>query len=68
MHLLARAIEEVGDDRRALRDYIGAVGAGRPAYEGVTGRIAFDSLGDVPDKPVVIGVVRNGRLASEASQ
>jgi branched-chain amino acid transport system substrate-binding protein len=68
VHLLARAMEEVGPDRRALRDYLAAVGAGRPAHEGATGRIAFDSLGDVPDKPVVIGVVRNGRLVSEASQ
>jgi hypothetical protein len=34
----------------------------------VTGRIAFDSAGEVPDKPVVIGVVRNGRLMTETSQ
>jgi len=34
----------------------------------VTGRIAFDSAGDVPAKPVVIGVVRSGRMVSEAAQ
>jgi ABC-type branched-subunit amino acid transport system substrate-binding protein len=44
------------------------VGGSRPAFEGVTGRIAFDSAGDVPDKAVVIGVVRNGRLVTDASQ
>jgi branched-chain amino acid transport system substrate-binding protein len=68
VQLLARAIEEVGTDRAALRDYLAAVGGSRPAFEGVTGRIAFDSAGDVPDKAVVIGVVRNGRLVTEVSQ
>ena len=62
VNLLARAIAQVGGDRRAIRDYLSQVGRGRPAYEGVTGTIAFDSLGDVPAKTVVIGVVRAGRL------
>jgi branched-chain amino acid transport system substrate-binding protein len=65
VYLLARAIERVGTDRRELRDYIARVGAGEPAFDGVTGRIAFDSAGDVPAKPVVIGVVRSGRLVTE---
>ena len=68
VQLLARAIEDVGTDRRALRDYLAAVGGDRPAFEGVTGRIAFDRAGDVPEKTVVIGVVRNGRLVTEASR
>ena len=68
VQLLARAIEEVGADRRAVRDYLGTVGGERPAFDGVTGRIAFDSAGDVPRKAVVVGVVRNGRLVTEASQ
>ena len=67
VHLLARAMDEAGVGRRAVRDYLAAVGTGRSAFEGVTGRIAFDTLGDVPDKPVVIGVVRNGRLVAETS-
>jgi branched-chain amino acid transport system substrate-binding protein len=62
VNLLARAIEQVGADRRAVRDYLAQVGRGRPAFEGVTGTIAFDSLGDVPAKAVVIGVVRAGHL------
>ena len=65
LFLLARAIRDVGTDRAAIRDYIAQVGRGRPAFEGVTGTIAFDSLGDVPAKPVVIGVVRGGRLEAE---
>jgi ABC-type branched-subunit amino acid transport system substrate-binding protein len=62
VNLLARAIAQVGADRRAIRDYLAQVGRGRPAYEGVTGTIAFDSLGDVPAKTVVIGVVHLGHL------
>jgi branched-chain amino acid transport system substrate-binding protein len=65
VYLLARALERGGASRREVRDYLARVGRDEPAFEGVTGRIAFDSLGDVPGKPVVIGVVRNGRLVTE---
>jgi hypothetical protein len=34
----------------------------------VTGAIAFDANGDVPTKTVVIGVVRAGRLVTQAEQ
>jgi branched-chain amino acid transport system substrate-binding protein len=64
IHLLARALTEAGADRTRLRDYLAGVGTSTPAFEGVTGRIAFDEHGDVPDKAVVIGVVRGGRLVS----
>lgn len=60
IHLLARLIAEVGTDRRAIRDALAQVGRSRPAYDGVGGRISFDSLGDVPDKPVVIAQARGG--------
>jgi branched-chain amino acid transport system substrate-binding protein len=63
--LLAQAIGQVGTQRDALRDYLASVGRARPAYEGVTGRIAFDAAGDVPDKSVLIAVVRGGRLVTE---
>ncbi|HEX4561055.1 MAG TPA: ABC transporter substrate-binding protein [Gemmatimonadales bacterium] len=62
VNLLAKAIEQVGADRGAIRDYLAQVGRGRPAYEGVTGTVAFDSLGDVPAKTVVIGVAHAGHL------
>lgn len=68
VHLLARAITARGAGRRAIRAYLAAVGHDEPAFDGVTGRIAFNEQGDVPDKPVVIGVVRNGRLVTETSQ
>lgn len=64
VHLLARAIEAVGPDRAAIREYLAGVGTRTPAFEGVTGTIAFDQNGDVPDKDVVIGVVRDGRLVT----
>jgi branched-chain amino acid transport system substrate-binding protein len=60
VRLLARVIGEVGTDRRLLRDALAEVGTTRPAYDGVSGRIAFDSLGDVPDMQVLVGVTHNG--------
>jgi branched-chain amino acid transport system substrate-binding protein len=70
IHLLAQAIDAVGPDRARVRDYLATVGTTTPAFEGATGRIAFDEHGDVPGKEVAIGVVRNGRLvsASESRQ
>jgi branched-chain amino acid transport system substrate-binding protein len=68
VQLLARVFTAAGTDRRAVRDYLARVGAGVPAYDGVTGMIAFDARGDVPAKPVVVGVVRDGRLITEAAQ
>lgn len=65
VYLLARAIERVGTERGAIRDYLARIGTSEPAFDGVTGRIAFDAQGDVPSKPVVIGVVRSGRIVTE---
>ena len=68
VNLVARAIQEAGPDRMAVRDYLAGVGRAHPAYEGVTGSIAFDSLGDVPAKSVVMGVVRHGHLELDRTQ
>ena len=62
VYLLARAIEEGGPNRESVRRALDRVGHGAAAFEGATGRIAFDSLGDVPDKQVYITVVRNGAV------
>lgn len=64
--LLARAIDDVGGDRQAIRSYLARVGHGRPAFEGVTGTIVFDANGDVPGKTVAIGLVRDGQLVTQA--
>jgi ABC-type branched-subunit amino acid transport system substrate-binding protein len=50
--------------RSGVRDYLAGVGTGTPAFEGVTGTIAFDDNGDVPGKPVVVGTAQNGALVS----
>jgi branched-chain amino acid transport system substrate-binding protein len=60
VQLLAVLMRDVGTDRVKLRDALAEVGRGRPAYDGVTGRIAFDSLGDVPEKRVLIAEARGG--------
>ena len=62
VNLLARAIEEGGPNRESVRRALDRVGHGAAAFEGATGKIAFDSLGDVPDKQVYITVVRNGAV------
>ncbi|MDH5198062.1 MAG: ABC transporter substrate-binding protein, partial [Gemmatimonadota bacterium] len=62
VHLIARAVEAVGTGREDIRDYLARVGTSKPAYDGVTGRVAFDEHGDVPEKSTVMGVVRNGAL------
>ena len=51
-----------------MRDYIARVGRGVPAFDGVTGKIAFDEAGDVPAKSVVVAVVRDGRLVAEPGE
>ncbi len=68
VQLLAQVFTAVGSDRRAVRDRLARVGRDLPAYDGVTGAIAFDGRGDVPAKPVVMGVVRGGRIVTEAAQ
>jgi branched-chain amino acid transport system substrate-binding protein len=62
VYLLADAIEAVGPDRERIRLYLSGVGSDNPAFNGVTGTIAFDAYGDVPDKDVVIGIVRDNRI------
>lgn len=62
VNLLARAIEEGGPNRESVRRALDRVGHGTGAFEGATGKIVFDSLGDVPDKQVYITVVRNGAV------
>lgn len=62
VYLLARAVDAAGTNRRRLRHYIAGVGTTSPAFEGVTGAIAFDENGDVPGKAVILGVVRGGSV------
>lgn len=56
--LIGRAAQERGADRAGIRDWIADVGRGRPAYTGVTGRIAFDEHGDPVDKQALVQSAR----------
>lgn len=67
IHLLRQVMERVGTGRSDIRDALAAVGEDAP-FEGVTGRIAFDSLGDVPTREVHVAVVRNGALRIAGGQ
>ncbi len=61
IYLIAQVIERGGVSRDAIREALAAVDDAHP-FEGVTGRIAFDARGDVPEKGVVVGVVHGGRI------
>ena len=63
--VIAIAIEQAGGDRQAIRDYLASMDAGR-AYDGITGRIAFEHTGDVAAKPLVMTRVRRGALVVHA--
>jgi branched-chain amino acid transport system substrate-binding protein len=67
IHLLARVIESNGADRERIREGLARIDASAP-FEGVTGTIAFDSLGDVPTRDVHVAVVRNGALRLPGAQ
>jgi branched-chain amino acid transport system substrate-binding protein len=62
VYLLRDVIARVGTKREAIRRAVAEVGTTTPAFVGVTGRIAFDSLGDVPNAAVHIAVVKNGAM------
>jgi branched-chain amino acid transport system substrate-binding protein len=68
IYLLRGVIERVGTRRAAIRDGVAAVGRGSPAFEGVTGAIAFDANGDVPNQRVIIGIVHNGAVQPAEGQ
>jgi len=67
IQLLARILAAGGVSREAVRDGLYQVNDSAP-FEGVTGRIAFDSLGDVPTRDVHVAVVRNGTLRLAGGQ
>lgn len=62
IHLLRRVIARAGPERQAVRRALAGVGSETPAFEGVTGVVAFDAAGDVPDQNVYIGLVREGAI------
>jgi branched-chain amino acid transport system substrate-binding protein len=62
IRLLGQAIDAGGPDRTGVRNALAGIGTRTPAFDAAIGRVAFDSLGDVPSLGVRIGVVRHGQL------
>jgi branched-chain amino acid transport system substrate-binding protein len=59
--LLVKAIEAVGPDRAAIREYMTKV-KGNAAFQGVTGQIRFRPDGDPDRSGFVMTRVQNGAL------
>ncbi|MDQ3208603.1 MAG: branched-chain amino acid ABC transporter substrate-binding protein, partial [Gemmatimonadota bacterium] len=68
VYLLRDVIARAGTKRQAIRRELARVGTGAPAFRGVTGVVAFDTRGDVPNQAVYIGVVRNGNVRLAGGQ
>jgi branched-chain amino acid transport system substrate-binding protein len=62
VYLLRDVIERVGPERADVRKELARVGTGAPAFKGVTGTVAFDMRGDVPNQTVYMGIVRDGAV------
>lgn len=62
VYLLRDVIARAGSDRADVRRALAGVGSATPPFEGVTGTVAFDAAGDVPNQNVYIGQVKNGAV------
>jgi branched-chain amino acid transport system substrate-binding protein len=62
IYLLRDVIARAGTSREAVRRALAGVGSVSQPFEGVTGTVAFDANGDVPDQNVYIGLVRGGAV------
>jgi branched-chain amino acid transport system substrate-binding protein len=63
VYLLRDVIAKAGPEREAVRRALAKVGTGAPAFRGVTGTVAFDMRGDVPNQAVYIGIVQDGQVS-----
>lgn len=68
VYLLREVIAKVGTDRESVRRALDGVGTKTPAFEGVTGTVAFDAAGDVSTQNVYIGLVRRGAVEVQGAQ
>jgi branched-chain amino acid transport system substrate-binding protein len=60
VYLLRDVLAKAGPKRADVRRTLAQIGSSLPAFKGVTGTVAFDPRGDVPNQMVYIGVVRDG--------
>jgi branched-chain amino acid transport system substrate-binding protein len=63
IYLLRDVIARAGPGREDVRRELAGVGSVRPSFEGVTGTVAFDANGDVPNQNVYIGLVQHGAVS-----
>jgi branched-chain amino acid transport system substrate-binding protein len=68
VYLLRDVIAKAGPKRRDIRRVLAEVGTRLPAFRGVTGTVAFDMRGDVPNQAVYIGIVRDGAVRLAGAQ
>jgi branched-chain amino acid transport system substrate-binding protein len=68
VYLLRDVIARAGTEREAIRSELARVGSRVAAFRGVTGVVAFDARGDVPNQAVYIGVVQNGAVRLAGGQ
>jgi branched-chain amino acid transport system substrate-binding protein len=67
IYLLRDVIARAGSNRAAVRRALAGVGSATAPFDGVTGTVAFDASGDVPNQNVYIGQVKHGAIeVSEA--
>ncbi len=63
IYLLRGVIARAGPGREDVRRELAGIGSVSPPYEGVTGTVAFDASGDVPNQNVYIGLVQHGAVS-----
>jgi branched-chain amino acid transport system substrate-binding protein len=63
VYLLRDVIAKAGPGRADVRRVLAGIGSLSPPFEGVTGTVAFDANGDVPNQNVYIGLVQHGQVA-----
>ena len=62
IYLLRDVIARAGTEPRGRSAALAGVGSVTPPFEGVTGTVAFDANGDVPNQNVYIGLVQRGAV------
>jgi branched-chain amino acid transport system substrate-binding protein len=68
VYLLRDVIARSGPKRQDVRRRLAEVGTRAPAFKGVTGTVAFDLRGDVPNQTVYIGLVHDGAVRLAGAQ
>lgn len=68
VYLLRDVIARAGPQREDVRRALTQMGSDLPAFKGVTGTLAFDMRGDVPNQTIYIGVVRDGAIRLAGGQ